>query len=81
MIHLVDGFHVAGFPHVVGCLSQSDDTTCVTVTEKFYSKLLEGGMDWDDRAVASALREAVLAAREEDLHMPSFWAQFVHYEA
>lgn len=35
MIHVVSGFQVVGFPHVVGCLWQSDNTTCVTVANNF----------------------------------------------
>jgi hypothetical protein len=30
---------------------------------------------------ASALQEAVMAVRAEDINMPLNWAQFVHYGA
>ncbi|KAB5581191.1 CHAT domain-containing protein [Coniochaeta sp. 2T2.1] len=82
VIHVVSGFQVAGFPHVVGCLWPSIDRVCVEVASRFYSSLLRpGNSGWDDRAVASSLREAVMAARATEMGMPLAWAQFVHYGA
>ncbi|KAK5994026.1 Small ribosomal subunit uS17B-like protein [Cladobotryum mycophilum] len=79
-IHVVSGFQVAGFPHVVGCLWPSVDRVCVEVASRFYARLLEGrGAEWCDEDVALALREAVMAARAEEPNMPLNWAQFVHY--
>ncbi|KAI5460955.1 CHAT domain-containing protein [Mariannaea sp. PMI_226] len=80
MIHVVSGFQVAGFPHVVGCLWPAGDSECVEVAKRFYSLALQ-----QDKSVAndaaSALREAVMAVREKELGMPLNWAQFVHYGA
>ncbi|KAB5511380.1 CHAT domain-containing protein [Coniochaeta sp. 2T2.1] len=82
VIHVVSGFQVAGFPHVVGCLWPSIDRVCVEVASRFYSSLLgPGNSGWDDRAVASSLREAVMAVRATEMGMPLAWAQFVHYGA
>ncbi|KAK3934876.1 CHAT domain-containing protein [Diplogelasinospora grovesii] len=81
VIHVVSGFQVAGFPHVVGCLWPSIDRVCVEVARRFYSSLGQGSQGWDDRAVASSLREAVMAVRATEMGMPLAWAQFVHYGA
>ncbi|KAL2192307.1 CHAT domain-containing protein [Corynascus similis CBS 632.67] len=79
VIHVVSGFQVAGFPHVEGCLWPSLDRICADVASKFYQSL-QGGR-WDGRAVAWAVREAVLAVREAEMEMPLAWAQFVHFGA
>ncbi len=80
VIHVVSGFQVAGFPHVVGCLWPSNDRVCVEVAGEFYTTLLrQGGMRWGSDEVASALREAVIAVRAKEMSMPLNWAQFVHY--
>jgi CHAT domain-containing protein len=79
-IHVVSGFQVAGFPHVVGCLWPSIDSVSVDVASQFYSALFrQGGALWERGEVALALREAVMLARAEDIEMPLVWAQFVHY--
>ncbi|KAJ3494773.1 hypothetical protein NLG97_g3864 [Lecanicillium saksenae] len=82
VIHMASGFQVAGFPHVVGCLWNSDDSVCVQVASAFYERLFEvGNQNWTSRQVAMALREAMLAVRKEDMDMPLLWAPFVHYGA
>ncbi|KAI0854039.1 CHAT domain-containing protein [Daldinia vernicosa] len=81
-IHVVSGFQVAGFPHVIGCLWPSVDRVCVEVAKRFYRSLFQQrAAGWEGREVASALREAVMAAREADMKMPLEWAQFVHFGA
>ncbi|KAK4119358.1 hypothetical protein N657DRAFT_557307, partial [Parathielavia appendiculata] len=42
-IHVVSGFLVVGFPHVVDCLWPSNDGVCVEVAGGFYSSLFEQG--------------------------------------
>ncbi|KAM7209968.1 CHAT domain containing protein [Rhypophila decipiens] len=80
VIHVVSGFQVAGFPHVVGCLWPSNDRVCVEVTSGFYTTLLgKGGMRWHNDDVAAALLKAVNMVRENQRSMPLDWAQFVHY--
>jgi CHAT domain-containing protein len=51
--HVVSGFQVAGFPHVVGCLWPAGDEECVEVARLFYSSVLQ--------SLALALQEAVMA--------------------
>jgi CHAT domain-containing protein len=82
VIHVVSGFQVAGFPHVVGCLWPAGDSECVEVARRFYSSVLQ--RSWSatgNGEVASALQEAVMAVCADDINMPLNWAQFVHYGA
>ncbi|KAF9768609.1 hypothetical protein IL306_014058 [Fusarium sp. DS 682] len=78
VIHVVSGFQVAGFPHVVGCLWPAGDSECVEVSKRFYSLVLKRDQSAINE-VASALQAAVMAIRAEDISMPLNWAQFVHY--
>ncbi|KAK4207056.1 CHAT domain-containing protein [Rhypophila decipiens] len=80
VIHVVSGFQVAGFPHVVGCLWPSNGRVCVEVASGFYTTLLgKRGMRWHNDDVAAALLKTVNMARENERNMPLNWAQFVHY--
>ncbi|PWI64611.1 hypothetical protein PCL_09505 [Purpureocillium lilacinum] len=80
VIHVVSGFQVAGFPHVVGCLWPSNDRVCVEVASRLYAQIFRQFQSpWKDGHVAAALRQAVMAVRAEDIAMPLNWAQFVHY--
>jgi hypothetical protein len=64
---------VAGFPHVVGCLWPLNDTMCVEVASRFYSSLFrQEELWWKSGEVALALREAVIAARADDISMPLY---------
>ncbi|KAK2669884.1 Tetratricopeptide-like helical domain superfamily [Fusarium oxysporum f. sp. vasinfectum] len=78
VIHVMSGFQVAGFPHVVGCLWPAGDSERVEVSKRFYSLVLQRNQSVTNK-VASALQEAVMAVRAENLSMPLNWAQFVHY--
>ena len=81
-IHVVSGFQVAGFPHVVGCLWPSVDSVCVEVASQFYRSLFnQGESRWKSGEIAAAFREAVMAIRDDEMLMglPLNWAQFVHY--
>jgi tetratricopeptide (TPR) repeat protein len=94
-LHVISGFQVAGFRHVVGCLWPSDDTVSAEVAKSFYSTLFQdkvaraddgaGNDDRgdDDRAVALALHKAVLKIRESEEYRnrPLSWAQYVHFGA
>ncbi|KAM5527872.1 TPR domain-containing protein [Fusarium oxysporum f. sp. phaseoli] len=77
VIHLVSGFQVAGFPHVIGALWPSDDQVSVKVAEMFYQRI-SAAHPADDRAIASALREAVMSVRDRFPRQPLIWAQYVH---
>jgi CHAT domain-containing protein len=81
VIHIVSGFQVAGFPHVIGSLWPAGDNECVEVASGFYSSLFrhEGVPELESRRVALALREAVMVVRAKDMDMPLNWAQFVHF--
>ncbi|KAM7191176.1 CHAT domain containing protein, partial [Rhypophila sp. PSN 637] len=80
VIHVVSGFQVAGFPHIVGCLWPSNDRVCVEVASGFYTTLLgKGEMRWHNDDVAAALLKAVNMVRENERSMSLNWAQFVHY--
>ena len=85
VLHVVSGFQVAGFPHVVGCLWSSVDHICVRIASEFYRLLLQTTGDrnagWGGDEVAKAVQAAVMALREEYFDMPLYWAQFVHYGA
>ncbi|KFX90204.1 hypothetical protein V490_06595 [Pseudogymnoascus sp. VKM F-3557] len=72
VIHVVSGFQMAGFPHVVGCLWPSIDSVCVEVASEFYSLMLGNGGEGLVRkgGVASALRDAVLKVRAENMGSP-----------
>jgi hypothetical protein len=85
VLHVVSGFQVAGFRHVVGCLWPSDDTVCVEVAKSFYSELVQGraARKDDDRAAALALHQAVVKVREREKYCkrPLLWALYVHFGA
>jgi tetratricopeptide (TPR) repeat protein len=83
VIHIVSGFQVAGFPHVVGSLWPAGDEQCVQVARAFYSLLLKDdtGLYLDGGQVALALHKAVMALRVEEMTTPLSWAQFVHFGA
>jgi CHAT domain-containing protein len=83
VLHVVSGFQVAGFRHVVGCLWPSDDTVCVEVAKSFYSELVQSRLTKkdDNRATALALHQAVVKVRERESKRPLLWAQYVHFGA
>ncbi|KAH8816665.1 CHAT domain-containing protein [Xylogone sp. PMI_703] len=84
VLHAVSGFQVAGFKHVLGCMWPSDDSVCVKVARSFYTTIGQSHHLWkDDRAVALAMHNAVLAIQEnaEYRKRPLLWAQYVHFGA
>lgn len=79
-IHVVSGFQVAGFPHVIGCLWPSVDGVCVEVACGFYSSFIkECKMHLESRGIAEALHRSVVEARAKNRKQLLNWAQFVHY--
>ena len=76
-LHIASAFQVAGFAHVIGSLCPADDDICVRLTESFYRSLTKTGTKHSNRAVAEALRNAVLEIRSE-FQSPSLWAPFIH---
>jgi hypothetical protein len=81
VIHIVSGFQVAGFPHVVRSRWPAGDGDCVQVASLFYSYLFNQSsvLHSEARSVACALQEAVKAIRADDMDMLLNWAQFVHF--
>lgn len=82
VIHIVSGFQVAGFAHVIGCLWPSADATCVEIGRGFYESLFETRQaEIEDRVVAIALQRSVEAVLAAYWDQPLKWAQFVHFGA
>jgi len=83
VIHIVSGFQVAGFPHVIGSMWPAGDNECVQVASRFYSSLFgcKVGPETGVRQVAQALQDAVMVVRAQNMDMPLDWAQFVHFGA
>ncbi|KAJ5559968.1 CHAT domain-containing protein [Penicillium frequentans] len=81
-IHLVSGFQVAGFAHVLGTMWPAPDLVSRDVAVGFYQNLaallVKPGVD-NGRAVAEAFHLAVKEVRSEFEDQPLFWAQFVHF--
>lgn len=76
-LHLASGFQVAGFAHVMGSLWSADDDICVLLAKSFYLSLTKFGTKRSNRAVAEALRNAILEIRS-DSQDPGLWAPFIH---
>ena len=76
-LHLSSAFQVAGFAHVIGSLWPADDDMCVHLAKSFYCSLTEFGTKHSNRAVAEALRNAILDIRAESPD-PRLWAPFIH---
>ena len=77
-LHISSAFQVAGFAHVIGSLRPADDNICVRLAELFYRSLTKSGIPRHlNRAVAEALRNAILEIRSESPD-PRLWAPFIH---
>jgi CHAT domain-containing protein len=83
VLHLVSGFQVAGFGHVIGCLWPADDDACLLVAQTFYQSLVDSTAhgSFADQDVAYALHLALVKARQEYRRSPLEWAAYVHYGA
>jgi CHAT domain-containing protein len=82
VIHLVSGFQVAGFGHVIGSMWPSADGVCAEVARDFYMKLSqEDKLLSENGSIASALQSSVIKARERYWREPLLWAQYVHFGA
>jgi tetratricopeptide (TPR) repeat protein len=82
VLHVVSGFQIAGFRHVIGCLWPSSDSVCVEVAKSFYSKLSRSGnIGHDDKDIASALHKVLVEIKDSDEYRkrPLHWAQYVHF--
>lgn len=83
VIHLVSGFQVAGFAHVVGSMWPAADEVCADAAKSFYEHLCaESGWQVSaDDAIARHLHSATMQVREERRDEPLMWAQYVHFGA
>ncbi|KAJ9492874.1 hypothetical protein VN97_g389 [Penicillium thymicola] len=80
MLHVVSGFQVAGFRHVIGSLWPSNDDVCVEVARSFYAELCRSGtLQYTDRDIAIAFHKAALALAMNDDYQrrPLHWAHTV----
>ncbi|KAH6702785.1 CHAT domain-containing protein [Leptodontidium sp. MPI-SDFR-AT-0119] len=68
-IHLVSGFQLAGFRHVIGTLWEVSDSHCVDVAKIFYKTICEHSMT--DFAICRGLHQAILALRGFQIGMQS----------
>ncbi|KAL6918806.1 hypothetical protein FSST1_002832 [Fusarium sambucinum] len=67
-IHLISGFRLAGFRHVIGTLWEVSDETCVDITKATYEGIRDGGMS--DDSVCRGLHMASRALRKKCLSTP-----------
>jgi CHAT domain-containing protein len=78
-LHIASAFQVAGFAHVIGSLWSADDDVCVRVARLFYDSLTRSGTAVrQNRAVAEALRSALVQVRSDFIRDPSVWAPYIH---
>jgi tetratricopeptide (TPR) repeat protein len=81
MLHIVTGFQLAGFPHVIGSMWPVDDEIAIALSEAFTERISK--IDGDDNAIARALHDSVNAKRRMGTRRVSRdvlgWAPFVHF--
>jgi hypothetical protein len=77
-IHLTSAFQLAGFPHVIGTLWETDDAFAVDVAEAFYAALRTRAGAFDTTHAARAIHHAIRSKRDSQPGMPSRWAAYVH---
>ncbi|MER5597332.1 CHAT domain-containing protein [Streptomyces sp. NPDC002265] len=74
--HLLSGFQLAGYDHVIGTLWPVPDRSSLRVADRLYQALGEGGFEAD--GCAAALHEAVARLARGWPDHPSMWAAYVH---
>jgi tetratricopeptide (TPR) repeat protein len=81
MLHIVTGFQLAGFPHVIGSMWPVDDEIAIALSEAFTERISK--IDGDDDAITRALHDSVNAKRRMGARKVSGdvlgWAPFVHF--
>ena len=79
-LHISSAFQVAGFAHVISSLCSADDDICARLAELFYRSLTNTGLSTrhSNRAVAEALRNAILDIRSDSPDSRLLWAPFIH---
>jgi CHAT domain-containing protein len=77
-LHISSALQLAGFAHVIGSIWSVDDTVSVHVASSFYKNLVtKRRLGLGNRAVAEALREAILDVRKR-YSRPWKWAAYIH---
>lgn len=56
-LHLIGGFQLAGFPHVIGTLWEVNDASCVDMARLTYERIQHDGLT--DTAVCRGLHDAM----------------------
>lgn len=74
-LHLVGAFQMVGFVDVIGTMWEAEEGAAAEVAEGFYRVLGRK----DERDVACAWYEAVMALRGKDTEDVVTWAPFVHF--
>jgi hypothetical protein len=78
-IHISSVLQIAGFAHVIGSLWSVEDKVCVQIAKNFYEALIQSdGNQSRNRAVAQALRSAVLQAKSSMSLDPHSWGAYIH---
>lgn len=67
--HIVSAFQVVGFGHVISSIWSVDDAISVEVARLFYESLRGGNGQITNRAIAEALRGAVMRIRGHFPHV------------
>ncbi|KAI3318869.1 hypothetical protein HD806DRAFT_526048 [Xylariaceae sp. AK1471] len=62
-VHMISGFQLAGFRHVIGTLWEVNDELCVDIARITYEGMRDGGMT--DESVCKGLHMAILQLREQ----------------
>lgn len=79
VIHIANGFQLAGFSHVLATLWESDDDACRQVSGEFYRLLFDPRQNEQGHgAVSFAFHHAVKKLRHKLLGQPIKWASFIH---
>ncbi|KAL3429257.1 CHAT domain-containing protein [Aspergillus tetrazonus] len=68
-IHLISGFQLAGFRHVIGTLWEVNDEICVEIARNTYEGIRDG--DMTDDSVCRGLHKAIRGLRDRWLNKPS----------
>lgn len=64
-LHLIVGFQLAGFQHVIGTLWDVDDESCAEAARLTYEWIQQGGGDMTDELISQALHHAVRKLRAQ----------------
>ncbi|KAF8535859.1 CHAT domain-containing protein [Trichophaea hybrida] len=78
VIHLANGFQLAGLKHVVSTLWKTKDSVYQEIETDFFRTLNEVRREGEEWPVSVVLHRTVMKAREKKLNQPLVWAPFIH---